>query len=314
MFKGIALGLSACFIWGLIFIIPQFMGSFNPVEIVIGRYLCFGAISLVFLLNARFKGLCRYPSPIWLKAFLLSLLSGYYLWVILAIRYTSPEICALILGISPITIAFYGNWKEKEGNFKLLIVSSVLIMIGLVMINLPHINMTNSFTEYAIGLTCSLIALISWSVYVVLNSEFLKKNAHVVSSDWATMQGVTTFLWVFVCTLLYGTYTAEEINLDKYFNVNNEAITFWCGCLTLGLVCSWVGGNLWNKASLYLPVSLVGQLMIFETIFGVIFVYILSLQLPSILEFSGIMLLIGTIIYGIRNLSQQPHFDDVHSV
>ena len=306
MFKGIAFALSACFIWGLIFIIPQFMGSFSPIEIVLGRYLFYGGISLLLLLKGRLSGFCCYPLSVWIKALYLSFLSGYYLWVILAIRYTSPEICALILGISPITIAFYGNWKQKEGNFKLLILPSFLILIGLIMINAPHIVMTSSSWEYAIGLICSLIALISWSVYVVLNSRFLKKNSHIISNDWATIQGVATLIWVIVCGLAYRTFLGDEIDLQKYFNWNYETMSFFIGCAILGVICSWVGAALWNKASIYLPVSLAGQLMIFETIFGVLFVYILNQQLPSLMEFSGITLLLGTVIYGIHRLSPQP--------
>jgi drug/metabolite transporter (DMT)-like permease len=300
MFKGIVFALSACFIWGLIFIIPQFMESFSPIEIVLGRYLFYGGISLLLLLKGRLSGFFCYPISVWIKALYLSFLSGYYLWVILAIRYTSPEICALILGISPITIAFYGNWKQKEGNFKLLILPSCLIMIGLIMINAPHIVMKNSSWEYLTGLICSFIALTSWSVYVVLNSRFLKKNSHILSNEWATIQGVATLIWVIVCGLAYNTFLGDEIDLQKY-----EATRFVIGCAILGVACSWVGAALWNKASIYLPVSLAGQLMIFETIFGVLFVYILNQQLPSLMEFSGITLLLGSVIYGIRTLSPQ---------
>lgn len=303
MFKGIVFALIACFIWGLIFIIPQFMGSFSPVEIAICRYLFFGGISLLFLLKARLNGLCCYPLSVWIKALFLSVFSAYYLWVILAIRYTSPEICALILGISPITIAFYGNWKQKEGNFKLLILPSALILAGLIMINAPHIVMTKSSWEYALGLICSLIALTSWSVYVVLNSRFLKRNSHIMSNDWATIQGVVTLLWMLICSIIYGAFLGEEIDLQKYFNWNSETMSFFIGCAVLGLLCSWVGAVLWNKASVHLSVSLAGQLMIFETIFGVLFVYILNQQLPSLMELSGITLLLGSVIYGIRTLN-----------
>lgn len=306
MLKGILFALSACFIWGLIFIIPQFMSSYSPIEIALGRYCFYGVVSLMFLLKARLKGFCSYSLSVWVKALLLSFLSGYYLWVILAIRYTSPEICALILGTSPIVIAFYGNWQQKEGNFKLLILPSILILIGLGMINAPHVIMTSSPAGYGIGLICSFIALMSWSFYVVWNSRFLKNNSHVVSDDWATMQGVTTFFWSIVCGIIYSAFYWNEMDVQKYFSGNEDSIRFLMGCGTLGLFCSWVGAFLWNKASIYLPVSLAGQLMIFETIFGVIFVYLLDQRLPPLMESAGILLLLGAVIYGIRSFSFQP--------
>lgn len=63
---------------------------------------------------------------------------------------------------------------------------------------------------------------------------------------------------------------------------------------------------MWNKASTLLPVSLAGQLMIFETIFGVIYVFILNWQAPSFLETFGIILLLGAVIHGIRVLTPHP--------
>lgn len=185
MFKGIAFALSACFIWGLIFIIPQFMSSFSSIEIALGRYLFYGGISILFLLKARLQGFCRYPLSVWIKALYLSLLSGYYLWVIV----------------------------------------------------------------------CSLGCV------------------------------------VFLC---------DKLDAQKYFTWNHDSISFFIGCGILGLLCSWVGAVFWNKASVYLTVSLTGQLMVFETIFGVLFVYTLDQQLPSLMECCGIVLLLGAVICGIR--------------
>jgi len=305
MFKGIAFALSACFIWGLIFIVPNFMSSFNSLEIALGRYWFYGSISLLLLLKARLQGLCRYPLAVWINALYLSFLSGYYLWVVLAIRYTSPEVCALVLGTSPITIALYGNWKQKEGNFRLLILPSFLILTGLIMINAPHIIMTNTPFEYAIGLICSFLSLISWTVYVVLNSRFLKNNPQIDSNDWATILGVVTFIWVIVCSIACSVFFWDKLDTQKYFTWNQETMSFLIGCGILGVLCSWVGASLWNKASVYLPVSLAGQLMIFETIFGILFVYILNLKIPPMMECAGIVLLLGAVIYGIRTLSPQ---------
>lgn len=302
MFKGITFALSACLIWGLIFIIPQFMSSYNSMEIALGRYWFYGGVSLILLLKARLQGFCKYPLSVWIKALTLSFLSGYYLWVVLAIRYSSPEICALVLGTSPITIAFYGNWKQKEGNFKLLILPSCLILIGLIMINVPHIIITTSPLEYTLGLIFSLLSLASWTVYVVLNSRFLKENPLVNSNDWATMQGVTTLFWVIVGGVACSVFFWDKIDMQKYFLWNQETQSFFIGCAILGIFCSWVGAALWNQASVYLPVSLAGQLMIFETIFGIVFVYLLDQKLPSLMESSGIVLLLGAVIYGIQAL------------
>lgn len=306
MFKGILLALFACFIWGLIFVVPQFMSSFSPMEIMVGRYWCFGGISLLFLLLARMRGGCNYTWTVWNKALLLSFLSGYYFWLVLSIRYSSPEVSALIMGTCPITIACYGNWKEKEVDFKALILPSVLIVIGLICINAPHLMVTNSYLEYSVGVFFSVVSLVSWSLYVVLNSRYLKQNPHIHPDDWATMQGVTTFSWATVVGAVCAYIYWEDFQLGRYLIWTDETAYFLLGCATLGLVCSWGGNMMWNKASTLLPVSLAGQLMIFETIFGVIYVFILNWQAPSFLETFGIILLLGAVIHGIRVLTPHP--------
>lgn len=304
MFRGIAFALIACFIWGLIFIIPQFMNSYSSLEIALGRYLFYGCISLLILSKARLQGSCSYPLAVWIKAFGLSLLSGYYLWVVLAMRFSSPEVCALVLGTSPITIALYGNWKEKEVSFKQLFWPCILILLGLAMVNAPRIMMSSSTREYTLGLIFSLISLISWSAYVVLNARFLKHNPAIQANDWATMQGVTTLVWVIAGGCACSLILWDQVEMHKYFTWSQEVIQFLAGCAALGLLCSWVGATLWNKASVHLPVSLAGQLMIFETIFGIVFVCLLDQKLPPLIEWSGILLLLGSVIYSIRTLSK----------
>jgi drug/metabolite transporter (DMT)-like permease len=76
------------------------------------------------------------------------------------------------------------------------------------------------------------------------------------------------------------------------------------GCAALGILCSWLSAFLWNKASLHLPVSLVGQLTLFETLFGLLFVYTLEQHLPPQMEFFGIVFMVAAIAYAIRSTSK----------
>lgn len=307
MFKWIVFALAACFIWGLIFVVPQFMIEYSSIEIALGRYLVYGLISLLIFLYSISKGICHYPRSIWVKAFHFSLVSTivYYTFVVLALRYSSPPICALILGISPITIAFYGNWQQKEIMYKSLIIPSFFILIGLVVINIPHLETHAYSLEYALGLVSGCFALIAWSWYVVANARFLKKHPIVRSSDWSTLIGVATLFWVLIFAIGLGLIFRKEVHVEKYFVLSDALLRFLLGSAILGLLCSWVGAFLWNKASTHLPVSLAGQLTVFETVFGVIFVYTMNQSFPSLLESLGIITLLVSIIYAIRKFSNR---------
>ncbi len=307
MFKGISFALSACFIWGLIFVVPQFMTGFTSVEVALGRNLVYGIISSIFFCKLIFQGRCKYSRAVWIKVLYFSLVStmGYYTCVVLALRYSAPAICTLILGISPIAIAFYGNFKEKETTFRSLIVPSALILIGLIIINIPHVEACASISGYILGLGCTFLALIGWSWYVVANARFLKDNPEVSSSDWSTLIGVVALFWVGVFALGLGVFFDNQLQIEKYLTPSPELTSFLVGSAILGVLCSWVGAYLWNKASLHLPVSLAGQITIFETIFGVLFVYIVESHMPPLMEGIGIAILLIAIVYGIRQFAKK---------
>jgi len=306
MFQGITYALSACCIWGLIYVVPQFMTGFSSFEVVLGCYLFYGAVSSLMFAKSLYKGI-RYPKSIWMNALILSLVSTivYYTFVVLALRYSSPAMCTLILGISPITIAFYSNWQQREICFKSLVVPSILILLGLAIINVPYLEATVSVHDYLLGLIFSFCALVSWTWYVVANSRFLKEHPQVRSGNWTTLVGVATLFWVVVFALIIGIFFNDQLKVEKYITWNEELIRFLIGSAILGYICSWLGAYLWNKAATRLPVFLAGQLTVFETIFGVTFVYFVSWQYPTPLESLGIITLLSAVLYGIRRFAQK---------
>src|SRR5262245_8925287 len=123
MLRGIVLVISACFVWGLIYVVPHYMEAFNSLEVALGRYFFYGLVSCAFMLSFRWKQLLAVPRKLWKTAFLFGFLTnmGFYPLAVLCMRCADSAIAALILGMSPVTIAFYGNWKEKECSFKSLI-------------------------------------------------------------------------------------------------------------------------------------------------------------------------------------------------
>src|SRR5262245_55738353 len=108
MIRGIILTLSACFVWGLIFIIPMLLNEFSSVEITLGRYFFYGMISLLFFGGICYRKLIQYPTNVWMKAVWFALIGNvaYYISIVLAVQYSNPAITALIAGIAPVSISF----------------------------------------------------------------------------------------------------------------------------------------------------------------------------------------------------------------
>ena len=63
-----------------------------------------------------------------------------------------------------------------------------------------------------------------------------------------------------------------------------------------GLVCSWMGIAFWNAMSQRLPTALAGQMIVFETIFAVIFAHIWRGEWPTLTMVAGLSLLLAGVL------------------
>jgi len=299
MIKGILFTIAACSIWGLIFVVPSFMREFNAVEVAVGRFFFYGLISIPFLKPATLSwALCK-------RALGYSLIAAiaYYTFLVCALRFATPAVTALIIGFSPIVIAFYGNWKQKECSFKSLIFPCILMAIGLLIINIPLLRKSDTPSYYLFGIANAFLSLGTWCWYAVANARFLKKHPHVTPSQWSTLIGTACLFWITLGVLLFGSLFGFDYFV-KYTILTPALQSYLLGCMILGCFCSWVGAFLWNRASFLLPISLAGQLLIFETIFGVVYVYSFAHHTPPLYECLGIAILLAATIYGIRAASR----------
>ena len=67
-----------------------------------------------------------------------------------------------------------------------------------------------------------------------------------------------------------------------------------------GFFCSIVAMSLWNVASKYVPTSLVGQMMVFETIFAVLYAHMLRLSWPAWNMTAGMVLLLAGVLLSLK--------------
>lgn len=171
------------------------------------------------------------------------------------------------------------------------------------MVNLPAFQEnaeSGSISSYLWGLGSGFIALAVWTWYAVANSNFLKRHPHIAPSHWCSIVGIGTFFWVLVIISLSFLFPFSSGYIEKYSTFTPELHNFVWGSLILGVVCSWLAFTLWNKASSLLPMSLAGQMLIFETIFGLLFVYILEQRMPFLLEMGGIACMLLGIFFSLQ--------------
>lgn len=294
MFKGIVYIIAACLLWGLIFVIPTFLNEFSAIEVALGRCLTFGMFSMGLFLLSKGQLLRRLSLDAWKVAFLLALVINvvHYSSIVLGLRFASAALTTLIIGINPVCLAIYGSFKQKNYPIKGLLIPCALLTIGLVMVNLPPFLWQNSpvsLNEYLLGILFGLIALGTWVWSAVINADFLQKNPQIKAGDWVTAMGVGTFFWSILCAAILTFFFIDTEHLDKYVQFSDVLHLFFACCLILGVCCSWIGSYFWNKASVRVPLALAGQLSIFETIFGLMFVYLVERRIPHYLEVLGVL-------------------------
>lgn len=305
MLIGFLAALGACFLWGLVFVIPDFLKEYSPLEVAIGRYVSFGILSLVLLFRKGISPLKKIPIKVWQTALLFGLISNllYYVAVVIALRYATPPVTVLILGLCPIMVAFYGNLRAREIELKKLTIPGIWMALGLILVNVSEIDWHFShfsFQNYLLGLGCAVAALLGWAWFAVHNAEFLKKNSNLSKGDWTTLLGVCTFVWALLSLGALGySGNGNALNLSKLTHLSPSFLRFIGGITILGVVCSWLGCYLWNLASVRLPFSLMGPFIIFETIFGLFFVFLIDQRFPSVVEFLGIVSMFGGILLSI---------------
>jgi drug/metabolite transporter (DMT)-like permease len=305
MFVGLLFALGACCVWGLIFVVPQYLEDYSAVEIVLGRYFSYGLLSALVFFRTGFARVRRYPLKVWGTVGVFALVSNliYYLGLVAGLRFASPTLAVLIIGMAPIVIALYGNWQAREVAFRDLIQPCIWIGFGLILVNATEVDWSfkaKSLGHYLFGLSGIVVALLGWSACAVHNARFLKRNPTIGASEWSTIMGVATLFWVLLIGGICAIGTKDEVNIAKFLVLSSDTIRYFTGAALLGIACSWLGCFLWSQASLYLPIFLLGPLLVFETFFGLLFVFLFQKQLPSWIELAGVCAMLGGIIMSVN--------------
>ncbi|WP_338472939.1 DMT family transporter [Niallia sp. XMNu-256] len=305
-FLGVMFGMIAGAAWGLAFLIPNVLSSFSSLEITLGRYLMYGLYSLLLFLIYK-KNPLHIPSRVWSKALLYAFTGniGYFFFLVLGIKYAGATITTLIIGTLPIVISFVGNLLNKEFPFKIMMIPACLILIGIFLLYSSEqgdvSSITGSKSSLLFGFLCCFIALALWTWYGISNANFLKKETEVSPDLFSTIVGVQTLTLVLI-VLLISKLTNQQ--LIGNLLVKDSFVHYLVGIILLGIIASWVATWAWNQTSIRLTVSMAGMMIVFETIFGLLYTYFYYTTFPSILEWISIFFILLGVTFGIWRINK----------
>ncbi len=298
MLTGILAGLLAGALWGLVFVAPRMVSGLTAVDFTAGRFVSYGALSLVFMLLWRKPALPTLSQA--LTALGMSVLgfTGYYLLLVYAIRDAGSEVPSLIIGTIPIWMVLLG--KPAGLRWAALVPGLVLTMLGLgLMMQSSYaasvtrtLGMTSD-TYFWRGVMFAVVSMAFWTAFGLINAKWLKQHPEVNATTWANWLGVATGLGALVLWTVAG---SDTIVLLAQADIVRAVII----CVTTGIGCAWLATYLWNIASQRLSASLCGQLIVSETIFALVYSFIWDGHWPTALQLTACLLVACGILVSIR--------------
>jgi drug/metabolite transporter (DMT)-like permease len=294
--SGIAAGLGAGALWGLVFVAPRMMPGLSAVDVATGRFLIYGLVSLLAMAWMG-GGVTRIQWPNAkqaLAAFALSLLgfTGYYLLLVLAIRDAAVEVPTLIIGLIPLWVMLLG--KPAGLRWVTLLPGALLTALGLgLMVKSELASAHLDAANFWRGVLLAVIAMASWTAFSLLNAAWLKRHPDIRATDWANWLGVATGLGALMVFAVAGSDPKTLFGQDGWaFNATL--------CIALGIGSAWLATVLWNIASQRLDASLCGQLIVSETLFALLYAFLWDGQWPSLLQAGAALFFSLGILAAIR--------------
>ncbi|ELK8450840.1 DMT family transporter [Salmonella enterica] len=284
MISGVLYALLAGLMWGLIFVGPLIVPDYPALLQSMGRYLALGLIALpiAWLGRTRLRQLTRKD---WSTALSLTLMGNviYYACLASAIQRTGAPVSTMIIGTLPVVIPLFANvlYSQRDGrlSWRRLAPALALIGFGLLCVNIAELSQGLSDVSgwrYGSGIVLALISVACWAWYALRNARWLRENPDKHPMMWATAQALVT--------LPFGPHPALFIGL----------------MIAIAVLCSWVGALCWNIASQKLPTVILGPLIVFETLAGLLYTFILRQEIPPFLTLSGIALLVAGVVIAVR--------------
>lgn len=290
---GVACGIAAGALWGLVFLAPELAGPFTALQLSAARYLAYGLFAAILIAPRWREIAARLGRAEWRALAWLSLLGNilYYILLASAVRLGGVSMTSLVLGFLPVVVTIIGSRDADAVALRRLVPSLLLGAGGILCIAFDALIAPDSRTVAmrATGLLCAIGALASWTTYAVGNSRWLARLDHVSVDDWNLLTGVVTgaqALLLIPPAMLIGMAGHSDAEWLRFLLVSTGVALF----------ASIIGNSLWNRMTRLLPLTLVGQMIVFETIFALFYGFLWEQRFPTMTEVLAIILVAASVL------------------
>ena len=292
---GVACGVAAGALWGLVFLAPELTPGFTALQLSAGRYFAYGVLALLLTLPRWRTVTDRLTRTDWIALAWLGLAGNivYYIFLSIAVRLAGAAPTAFIVGLLPVVITIIGSREQGAVRLGALLPSLALAIIGvgLIAASAIHGPAETGWRLQAVGLACAFGSLASWALFAVGNARTMARLPHLSSNDWSLLLGIVSGAGALLLALpAFAFEHAQHGDWTRFAAISSG----------VAIISSIIGNAFWNGASRRLPMTLAGQMVIFETLFALFYSFLWDRRLPSGIEIAAIASLIGAVTWCAR--------------
>ena len=300
---GIACGAAAGALWGLVFVAPELTRDFTPFQLATARYITYGLVSAL-LIAPRWRaivatlGLEEWRALAWMS-FVGNIV--YFFLLGTGVQLGGVAMTSVVIGFLPVTVTLIGARERGAVPLRKLLPALILGTAGIVCIaaETPPSMIARDEQMRLVGVAAALGALACWTAFAVANARWLARVQHISGHDWNLLGGVTTGSLALLCV-------GPAFLLAPSAHGADDWARFLATAAGIALAASIVGNMFWNLASRYLPLTLIGQMILFETLFALLYGFVWEQRLPTPLETAAILLLVTSVILCVHAHRPEP--------
>lgn len=288
--------------WGTVFIAPKWLGAFAPAELAFGRYTAYGVLALVALLptwRTTWRKIDRYD----LAAMVRQATAGnlvYYVLLAYGVQLAGVTLTSLVIGVLPLSVTLAGRRDTGAVPLRVLAWPLLVVAAGIACINVDLFLHGGpgggSAWDKLLGLACAVGGLACWTYYTIDNARYLQRVHKFSGREWSALYGLSSGTLALAAAALWWLAGGRPAPPSH----ERDWAVFWSVCIFLAVGASLIGNQLWNIASRRVPITLSGQLIVFETLFALLYGFLLAGATPRPLEWAAIVLLSAGVAWTVR--------------
>lgn len=266
-------------LWGMVIVAPTVAGDVPSTLLAGARYVVHGAASLLLLQRVG----ASLDSARWRRATLHAATGfvGYYGLLTVAVRTGGATLVVVTMAASPVVYLLAGRPGVQ---LRRLLLPAAAIVGGGILATVDGPLADVSGTAALATVLLVAVAVGMWTWYGLDNARVVR-SPDVDLTQWTAMTGVAAGMLALPLLAFGLTQTPPSATVLSPTNIGVV--------LALGLGCTTIANRTWNGASRRLSPSIIGPLLVVETVFALAYVHLLDGRVPDARTLLGELLLVG---------------------